>query len=102
MELMNKAFVECSTRLAGCGLSADQASHIRETEKQYEALMKCVRNPEEDYSLEPVESLHRPLSCPRNESPNVLEPKNVPSWMDQAVLVSTQSVPAPHEVGMGK
>lgn len=104
MELMNKAFLECSESLASSGLSADQASLVRETELQYDSLMRCVRNPEEELMPEVAKPVHRAsiTSRTRNEAIHVLEPRNVPSWMDESVLVSAAHDPAPHEVGMGK
>lgn len=104
MELMNKAFVECSDRLAGSGLSADQASHIRDTEMQFGTLMRCVRNADEDCNLELAAPIRRSSmgSRPQVGPSDIIEPKNVPSWMDQAVLVSARNERPASDLGMGK
>lgn len=87
MERMNKVFVDCSDRLAGSGLSADQASHIRDAEMQFGTLMRCVRNSEEGCSPVLTARIHQSSS---NESRSRVEPMNVPLWMDESVLATTR------------
>lgn len=102
MELMNKAFVDCCGQLATSGLSPDQAGHVRDTETRYEALMRCVRNPDEDCSQDVVEVPRRASSGSqnRNEVLDVPEPKCVPSWMDQSILDNPRN-PSADDLRMG-
>lgn len=102
IELMNKAFMECRDRLAASGLPAGSMQDMRETSMQYEALMKCVRNPGEECDPELTQSIQRVSSVAGSDPKKSLEPRNVPSWMDEAAL---HSLPKQRgtavEIGMG-
>lgn len=102
IELMNKAFVDCRDKLAASGMPANQIQDMRETSTHFEALMKCVRNPEEQFDPEVTEVIQRTSVSNGSDQNKSLTPKNVPSWMDQAAL---QSIPKHRgsavEIGMG-
>lgn len=103
MELMNKAFVDCSDRLAGSGLSAEQASHIRDTEMQFGALMRCVRNYEEGCPIELAGPVRRSSNLSHSRTDDALQPRNVPSWMDESVLVAARHGNVQRDlIGIGK
>lgn len=102
MELMNKAFTDCRDRLTASGLPAHSMQDMQETSTQYEALMKCVRNPGEECDPAVTQLIQQTSANSTNDPNKSIEPKNVPSWMDQAAL---HSMPKPRgnavEVGMG-
>ncbi|EME46613.1 hypothetical protein DOTSEDRAFT_22662 [Dothistroma septosporum NZE10] len=103
-ELMNKAFVDCRDRLAESGLTETHLLDIREASKQYEILMKGVRNPGEEYDPEVFRRLpHISTGSDQGKESTrpVAEPKNVPSWMDEHVLHPTPRQKGSAEVGMG-
>lgn len=104
IELMNKSFVDFRDRLTGAGLPDNNVLDLREVSEQYEALMKCVRNPAEECDPKVARLLHR-ASSGSDQGQDAIrpaaEPRNVPSWMDQNVVQSHARQRGTTEVGMG-
>ncbi|KAF2170090.1 hypothetical protein M409DRAFT_19697 [Zasmidium cellare ATCC 36951] len=102
IELMNKAFIDCRDKLASSGMPANQIQDMRETSMQFEALLKCARNPGEECDPEITQIIQQSSGSNDGDQNKTMQPKNVPSWMDEAAV---QAVSRPRgstaQVGMG-
>ncbi|KAK4504088.1 hypothetical protein PRZ48_005003 [Zasmidium cellare] len=98
IELMNKAFIDCRDKMVASGLPANQIHDMRETSMQFEALLKCARNPGEECDPEITQIIQQSSG----DGDKSTEPKNVPSWMDEAAVQAVSKARAPTaQVGMG-
>ena len=115
IEVMNKLFSDCRDRLYASNLNETQMFDLHDTASELETLVKEARNPNEDcefsYGAAPLRNLsslritlanavvvasdeapkpvHRSSTSSETIKPaaaDIVEPKNVPSWLDQSVV----------------
>ncbi|KAK5121366.1 hypothetical protein LTR85_005532 [Meristemomyces frigidus] len=104
-ELMQKAFSDCRDRLsATAGISNVALEDLRQTSLQFDALMKSIRSPDEDFSSDKASTVQR--LPPRSESPDkpaqrTPEIQNVPSWLDETAMQQPRKLTVNEDVGMG-
>ena len=118
LELLNKHFLDFSTRFQASGLSTSQTAELENLEVRFEALVKEARQPADDaLSVDALAAAKTAAVVSMTEhsmsatgSSNELEAvdlvpqvRNVPSWLDQSAVSSEASRPHPtiSDLGLG-
>ncbi|KAK3713397.1 hypothetical protein LTR37_008589 [Vermiconidia calcicola] len=92
IESMNDIFTQCRDRLNSSNLNQVQVLDLEKVSVQFEDLVKDARHSSDDVEAgEAATAMHgTSTSSGTNESgcEKTMQPKNVPSWLDQSVLSS--------------
>lgn len=106
VELMNRSFLDFSTRFQALGASGAQTTELEDLSLRFEALVKEARHPAD----ETLPTAGGTKSSSSNSTSHELEAadlvpavKNVPSWLDQSAVSSEANRPRPSttDLGMG-